>query len=573
MTKPMKLMDAEYRDRARGGIPRGREVPACSPGVRVSGILDSRSGKVDVIEACIRPRVSANIRAAAMSEPSDDAGLTKLRRERDLYRRLLELGRQTTLEPLLRDALALIVEVVGARQGYLALHRDDDRGGEPRWWIAHGFSPEAIECVRAAISRGIIATALATGETIATSSALLDPRFNTRQSVLQGRIEAVLCAPIGDDVPRGVVYLQGCENGRSFGEEDRERAEFFARHLASFADRLLLRAAERNGDDPMPALRHALRLDGVVGRSPALVAVLRQAALLAPLDVNVLLTGDSGTGKSQLARIVHDSGPRAGHPFVEVNCASLPEALLESELFGALAGAHSTATRRIDGKVSAAEHGTLFLDEICDLAPTAQAKLLQLIQSREYYPLGGVRPVQADVRVMAATNSDIVRAVAERRFREDLFYRLQVMPVRVPSLAERREDVPALAAHFCDAAARRHRLGRVELSPCAIRAAEATEWPGNVRQLAHAVEAGVIRAAGDGVTHVEKGHLFPDVAGQPGPDRRDPTFQEATRRFQAELLREVLEDCGWNVSEAAQRLDLARSHVYSLIRIFGLTRK
>jgi len=508
---------------------------------------------------------------AAMSEGSDDSRVTKIQKERDLYRRLLELGRQTTLEPLLRDALALIVEVVGARQGYLELHRDDDPSGEPRWWIAHGFSPEAIECVRSTISQGIIGEALATGRTIATNSALLDPRFNTRHSVLRGRIEAVLCAPIGDDVPRGVVYLQGCDGGRTFSDEDREHAEIFARHLASFADRLLHHPAERNGNDPMPALRHALRLDGVVGRSAALVAMLRQALLLAPLDVNVLLTGDSGTGKSQLARIIHDSGPRAGHPFVELNCASLPEPLLESELFGALPGAHSTATRRIEGKVAAAEHGTLFLDEICDLAPTAQAKLLQLLQSREYYPLGGVRPIQADVRVMAATNSDIARAVSERRFREDLFYRLQVMPLRVPSLAERREDVPALAAFFCDVAARRHRLGRLELSPCAIRAAEAAEWPGNVRHLAHAVEAAVIRAAGEGVLHVQKGHLFPDLGGQPG--RRDPTFQEATRRFQGDLLRAVLEERGWSVSEAAQQLDLARSHVYNLIRVFGLTRK
>src|SRR5262249_38798251 len=156
----------------------------------------------------------------------------------------------------------------------------------------------------------------------------------------------------------------------------------------------------------------------VVGRSPALAAVLHQAALLAPLDVHVLLTGETGTGKSQIARIIHDNGPRSRLPFVALNCAALPETLLESELFGALPGAHSTAARKIDGKVAAVEGGTLFLDEIGELAPPAQAKLLHLLQAKEYYPLGGTKPLRANVRVMAATNADLREAVAEHRFRE-----------------------------------------------------------------------------------------------------------------------------------------------------------
>jgi len=174
---------------------------------------------------------------------------------------------------------------------------------------------------------------------------------------------------------------------------------------------------------------------------------------------------------------------------------------------------------------------------------------------------------------MAATNSDIERAVAERRFREDLFYRLQVMPLRIPSLAERRDDIPTLASFLCENAASRHRLGRMELSPNALRATESAEWPGNVRQLANAVEAAVIRAAGEGLRHVQDTHIFPDLATQrEGSERQALTFQEQTRRFQSELLRQALEESNWNVTEAAQRLDLARSHVYNLIHIFGLTR-
>src|SRR6185295_4818799 len=419
-----------------------------------------------------------------------------------------------------------------------------------------------------AISRGIIAEALATGNTIDTPSAVLDPRFRDRGSVQIRNIQAVLCAPVGSDPPVGVVYLHG---RGTFHPDDRETAEIFARHLAPFADRLLVRHGRQR--DATQSFREKLRLEPVVGRSPALAALLRQVELVAPLDVNVLLTGESGTGKSQIARIIHDNGPRAGHPFVELNCGALPEALVESELFGALPGAHSTAARRLEGKVAAAEHGTLFLDEIGDLSLAAQGKLLHLLQSKQYYPLGSSRSVAADVRVIAASNVDLQAAVAERRFREDLFYRLQVVPVRVPSLAERREDIRELARHFCAEACARHALPALELSKGVLRAVESAEWPGNVRQLAHAIEAATIRAAGERARQVEQSHLFPDAV-QPDVGSGVPvTFQEATRRFQARLLRETLEDAVWNIMEVARRLDLARSHVYNLIRAFGLARR
>jgi Nif-specific regulatory protein len=310
----------------------------------------------------------------------------------------------------------------------------------------------------------------------------------------------------------------------------------------------------------------------VIGRSTALAAVLESVALVAPLDVSVLLTGDSGTGKSQLARVLHDNSPRAPHPFVALNCAALPEGLVESELFGALPGAHSTASRKVEGKVAAAERGTLFLDEVGDLSASAQAKVLQLLNGKEYYPLGATRPVRADVRLIAATNVDLERAVAEHRFREDLFYRLHVVPVRMPSLEERREDIPLLAAYFCADASRRHALPHRSLSPNVLRAVETAEWPGNARQLAHAIEAAVIRAAGEGATQIETAHVFPGSTKPAAGAADGETFQEATRRFQGELLRQALEANGWNIVDTARRLDVARSHVYKLINAFGLER-
>jgi Nif-specific regulatory protein len=498
--------------------------------------------------------------------------LARVAQERDLYLRLLDLGQQQEPEPFVRDALALIVQVTEAAQGYLELH-EDEREGTARWSLAQGFTAAQVEGVRAAISRGIIAEALATGRTVVTPSALADERFQGLESVRVGQIEAVLCAPIGEDPPRGVLYLQNRAGHGFFSEDDRLRAETFARHLAPLVDRMLARQRERASADHTVAVRQRLRLVDVIGGSRVLAAFLEQVALVAPLDVNVLLTGENGTGKSQIARVIHDNGPRAGHPLVTLNCAALPETLVESELFGALPGAYTGAVRRMEGKVSAAEHGTLLLDEIGELAPGAQAKLLHLLQSKEYYPLGATKPTKADVRVIAATNADLQQAVAERRFREDLFYRLQVLPIRVPSLAERREDVSALAAFFCARACERHRLARLELSPNALHAAESAEWPGNVRQLEHAVEAAVIRAAGERARQIDRAHLFPEQAVKVAEREETLTLQEATRRYQARFVQEALEANGWNVVETARRLDVARSHLYTLIRAFGLERE
>lgn len=503
----------------------------------------------------------------------DDPGGSgvRLRRERDLYLRLLGLSDQTDLEPFLEEALRLIVEVTGASRGLIDLHDPADGNGHARRWsVVHALSEGQVASARQAMSEGIMARALATGRTVVTASAADDPRFRDRESVQLGRIDAVVCAPIGAFPPLGVLYLQGRVEPGAFGEDDRAAAEVFAHQVAALADRLLVRRRQRHEDDATRGLRDELRTTSLVGRSRALARVLREAALVAPLDVTVLLTGESGTGKSLLARVIHDNSPRRTGPFVELNCATVPEGLLESELFGALPGAHSTAQRRMEGKISGAEHGTLLLDEIAELSLGAQAKLLQLLQSKTYYPLGSTRAVVADVRVIAASNADLKAAVVERRFRDDLYYRLQVVPIRVPGLAERREDIGELADFFCAQAVERHRLPQLRISPGARRALEGAEWPGHVRELAHCVEVACIRAAGFRALQVESAHVFPD--GPAEPQEHGRTFQNATRQFQAQLVRDTLEGSSWNVVEAARRLDIARSHLYNLIHAFGIAR-
>jgi Nif-specific regulatory protein len=291
----------------------------------------------------------------------------------------------------------------------------------------------------------------------------------------------------------------------------------------------------------------------------------------APVDIGLLITGETGTGKSQIARVIHENSKRKTGPFLELNCAALPDNLIESELFGAAAGAHSTAAKKVEGKVAAARGGTLFLDEIGELSLTAQAKLLQLLQTREYYPLGSSRPMVADIRVIAATNADLAERLREQRFREDLYYRLSILPLRIPSLAERPEDTVPLAEHFVEQACRRHGREPLALSPRAISALREHSWPGNVRELMNAVEAAVLRAHVGATGGIEPAHLFPRSASTTQAATTGG-FHERTRRFQREVLQQALEGNDWNVAQTARDLDLTRAHVYNLIKAFELER-
>jgi len=249
---------------------------------------------------------------------------------------------------------------------------------------------------------------------------------------------------------------------------------------------------------------------GLIGNAPAFRAALDTLRQAAPTSATVLLEGESGTGKELAARLLHDLSPRAGGAFVPIHCAAIPETILESELFGYERGAFTGAAARKEGRFERAHGGTLFLDEVGEMSPAVQVKLLRFLQDGVVERLGGTQPIQVDVRVVAATNKELDSEVKAGRFREDLFYRLNVVAVRLPPLRERREDVPLLASAFLRRLAEENRKAVTGFTPAALAALEAHDWPGNVRELMHAVERAVVLTRGDAV----------DVADLPEPIRQ-----------------------------------------------------
>jgi len=349
----------------------------------------------------------------------------------------------------------------------------------------------------------------------------------------------------------------------------------------------ILKLAELGAENQR--LRRELVADGQFGRmlgaSAAMRRVFEMAERVAPTDATILILGESGTGKDLLAQEIHARSPRAGKAFVAVNCAALPENLIESELFGYERGAFTGAAQQRKGKFELASGGTLFLDEIGDMNPVTQAKVLRALENRKIERLGGSQSIDVDVRVISATHRDLPAEIAAGRFREDLYYRLRVVTLELPPLRAHKEDLPLLADVFLEQLGVRHagqaRDGRrARLSADAAALVRRYDWPGNVRELRNALERALVLSTGDEITAADLPDEVRDntaSAGAPGNGAGnlcsgESDFREAKRRFEVAFLKRKLEEHKWNVSRTAAEIGLHRQSLQEKLRELGLQR-
>jgi two-component system, NtrC family, nitrogen regulation response regulator NtrX len=314
----------------------------------------------------------------------------------------------------------------------------------------------------------------------------------------------------------------------------------------------------------------------IVGKSYTIRALTSQIEKVGVTPARVLITGENGTGKELVARAIHRLSPRASKPFVEVNCAAIPSELIESELFGHMKGSFTGAVSDRAGKFEQADKGTIFLDEVGDMSLNAQAKVLRVLQDGEVTRIGGSKRIQVDVRVLAATNKNLEEEIAAGRFREDLFYRLNVVPLHVPPLRDRREDIPLLAQYFVDQLARRDGAPARSLDDGAIEALQHLDWPGNVRELRNTIERLLILASGARVMPADVARLTgPRVAEASGlGDLLDcRTYEDFKHAAERAYLLHKLRQFDWNVSETARALEMPRSNLYKKIERYGLARE
>jgi Nif-specific regulatory protein len=434
--------------------------------------------------------------------------------------------------------------------------------------VATGKKKNEVKDYRVKMGQGIAGHVALTGEPLLIEDVSNDPRWYKEISESLGlETQSIACVPLRIDTEIiGVVQLIDKENGRSIKSSDMTLLDEFA-SLAALAIRNAQNIQETKRE--IRDLREELEVrHQIIGKSPAIEKAISDGLKVANSKASALILGESGTGKELLARLIHRGGPRKDKPLVILNCAAMPETLLEDELFGHEKGAFTGAVNRKIGKFELAHEGTIFLDEIGEMTPGMQAKLLRVLQEGNFYRVGGNVPISVNVRVLSATNKKLDEEVVEKRFREDLYYRLNVVQINMPTLRERAEDIPLLAEHFLEFFKKETIIPHLSISKSAMDKMVQYDWPGNIRELRNAIERAVVMGNGKEILPQDL-PIRTARANYPGL-QVGLTLEKALNRFKKEFIILNLRHTDGNRSQAAKVMDIQRTYLSRLISKYDL---
>jgi Nif-specific regulatory protein len=467
---------------------------------------------------------------------------------------------EQSIEPALLD---LIFEAIPAERGAILLADD----GPEEFSSAYGRERAGESSEPVAVSRTIVRQVLRERVALLNNDLLHSEQYREAKSVARFRIRSVIAVPLiaGDNV-LGVIYLDTRDQKARFDEGHLQLLTAISSVAALAVENA--RYVE-SLESENRRLQEEIRIEhSMIGESPRMREVYQFIARVAPTDSTVLIRGESGTGKELVARAVHENSSRAEKPFVAINCAAITETLLESELFGHEKGAFTGATAQKRGKLEIANGGTVFLDEVAEISPHIQAKLLRVIQERQFERVGGTRPIQVDIRLLAATNQDLEAAMQAKTFRQDLYYRLNVVSVTMPPLRDRREDIPLLANYFVARYAEKCKRRLNGISPEARLSMMNYDWPGNVRELENTIERAVVLGSSEVIRLEDLPEPVLEVECPPGV--ASTRYHEALQEFKKQLIVKAVEQARGNYTEAAKLLDLHPNYLHRLINKLNL---
>jgi transcriptional regulator with GAF, ATPase, and Fis domain len=455
--------------------------------------------------------------------------------------RLIHVRDLTELLDALMDA---VIEITNADKGFLILMEGDTLDVK----VARNVKQENIADAVTQLSDSIIAKVVRQRKPVIVSDALHDDEFAGAKSVMQLKVSSVICAPLLDRGRMlGIIYVGNDSIRDLFAEQTMRVLTVFTSQASLIVANAMLLNELRVDNRRLSDRLEATRFGEIVGTSPPMQQVFRKVEKIAATDISVLITGETGTGKELIAREIHTRSPRTGKPFVTINCGAIPENLLESELFGHVKGAFTGAVQNKQGKFQAADGGTLFLDEIGEMPIELQVKLLRAIQERVVFRVGDTRPENVDIRILTATNRDLEKEIAAGRFREDLYYRLNVVNLHLPPLRERGEDVLVIARYLLSRFAREYDAKVKGFSPNATVAIKKHNWPGNIRELENRIKKAIVLC--------ESSVLGPDDLGLTGDVLPQIlTLADAKDKFQRDYINEVLALNNGNRTKTARDL-------------------